>query len=188
MKTLLFLLTIITFKTHTTEITLDKYDAHDDSAICAIEPTLKAVYLKAFGQGYKDHWTEQFAQECMDAFYRYIKQFKQSHDMLLVVAKKNGCIAGWILFLCRDESAIIELICTDPAFQKQGVGKSLIFSIKDYAPEIKSLAVVTRKINVISPLFYEGLGFIKTGFMLSEYNPGEMQGYELAIAGNPNTD
>ena len=68
------------------------------------------------------------------------------------------------------------------AFSPFVSGKALIFSIKNYASEVKSLAVVTRKINTISPLFYERLGFVKTNFMLAEYDADETQGYECLIA------
>jgi ribosomal protein S18 acetylase RimI-like enzyme len=173
------------FGTYAAEITLDKYDVRDASTICAIEPTLKAVYLTSFGHVYKDHWTEPFAQSFIHYFDNYFEKLKQGDNMLLVVAKKNDRVAGWILFLCREQLAIIDIICVDPAFQQQGVGKALVFSIKNYLPEIKSVAVVTMRINTVSPFFYERLGFVKTNFLYEDFKADEMQGYELAIDANP---
>ena len=46
---------------------------------------------------------------------------------------------------------------------------------------IKSIAVATRKINSVSSLFYERLGFVKTNLINSDYNADEKQGYELSI-------
>jgi|ERR1700733_6912245 len=182
MKKLLFILSTITFSMHATDITLYKYDVHNILAICAIETTLKTIYLDAFEQVYRNHWTAQFEQSYINFFDNHIEKLKHSDGMLLVVAKKDNQVAGWILFQCYEQSAVIEIICVNPTFQQQGIGKALVFSIKDYTLKIKSVTVATQKINTVSPLFYEKLGFIKTNSIPSDDNlPYEKQEYEYLI-------
>jgi GNAT superfamily N-acetyltransferase len=97
----------------------------------------------------------------------------------LLVVEKNDQVAGWTLLLCNEQSVIIDIMCVDPLFQKQGVGKALIGAIKEYFPEIRSIAVVTKKVNAVSPFFYERLGFVKTDFLYANHTSDEFQGYEL---------
>ena len=121
MKKFLIALSIISLGIHAAEFMLEKYDLQDVSSICAIEASLKAVYLSAFEQAYNDHWTEQFEQSYVNFFDTHIEKLKHSDEMLLVVAKKNGHVAGWILFSLHENSAaIIEIICINPAFQREG--------------------------------------------------------------------
>ncbi len=170
-----------------TAITLTKYDNHDAPTICEIVPSMKSVYIDAFGQVYKDHWAGPLEESFVQYFDDYFDKLEQSHNMLLVVAEKNGQVVGWILFLCSERSAIIDILCVDPSFQQQGVGKALVSSIKEYAPDVKSVAVVTQKINTMSPFFYERLGFVKTNFLYDDHSADEVQGYELIIEDSPNT-
>ena len=97
------------------------------------------------------------------------------------VATMDDALVGWILF-CKDQQrAIMDIICISPEYQRKGLGKKLIFSFRECWSEVTNLAVLTRKINAFSPLFYESLGFRKTNFMLPEYNPADVQGYELDL-------
>jgi ribosomal protein S18 acetylase RimI-like enzyme len=146
-----------------------------------LELNLKAVYFKSFSEVYRSHWSMEFEEVVLEGFTTYIERFKQSNDMALVVATMDNVLAGWILFYKEQERAIVELICISPEHQRKGLGKKLIFSIRECWPEVTNLAVVTRRINVISPLFYESLGFRKTNFMLPEYSPADVQGYELNL-------
>lgn len=98
--------------------------------------------------------------------------------MLLIAAHKDSEIVGWALFKRENESALLELLCISPQCWRQGIGRKLVFSICDYFPEVSHISVATRKINAISPHFYEGIGFKKTDFMLPEYSEENMQGFE----------
>jgi len=181
MKKFFFLLSALTSGLYAAELTLDRYDARDVAAVCAIESTLKTVYLRAFERVYKDYWTAEFEQLDRDYFDSHVEKLKHDNQMFIVAAKKNGTVAGWIFFSCHEQSAIIDIICIDPAFQQQGIGKALIFSIRDYVPAIKTIQVATRRINAISPLFYEKVGFVKTNFVPEDFTADEVQGYELNL-------
>jgi ribosomal protein S18 acetylase RimI-like enzyme len=147
----------------------------------ASEHALKNLYSKAFYAVYEEHWSRELNESILEVFTTYINRFNNSSDMLLVLAQEDSNIIGWVLFYIEKQNAIVELICVDPAHWRKGIGKSLLFSIKEYYPTIKSLAVITRKINNITPKFYESLGFKKSNFMLPEYKTEDMQGYELIL-------
>lgn len=147
----------------------------------ASEHALKNIYAKSFYTVYEEHWSHELNESILEGFATYISRFKNSNDMLLALAQEDSNIIGWVLFYIEKQNAIVELICVDPAHWRKGIGKSLIFSIKEYCPTIKRLAVVTRKINSITPKFYESLGFKKSNFMLPEYKTEDMQGYELIL-------
>ncbi len=147
-----------------------------------VELNLKAVYFKSFNEVYRNHWSMEFEEEVLEGFNTYIERFKQSNDMVLVVATMDDALAGWILFQKEQQRAIVEIICISPEYQRKGLGKKLIFSFRECWSDLTNLAVLTRKINAFSPLFYESLGFRKTNFMLPEYNPSDVQGYELDLS------
>ena len=147
-----------------------------------LELNLKSVYFKSFNEVYRSHWSMEFEEEVLEGFNTYIERFKQSNDMMLVVALMDDALAGWILFQKEQRRVIVEIICISPEYQRKGLGKKLIFSFRECWSEITNLAVLTRKINAFSPLFYESLGFRKTNFMLPEYNPADVQGYELDLS------
>ena len=142
------------------------------------EPALKNVYFNAFKTVYANDWDAHLEQKVCKIFEDYIEKFMNSSDMILVTANQESNIVGWALFLKDDQKAVLEILCIDPQVWRQGIGKKLVFSICDYFPEISHISLVTRKINVISPHFYEALGFKKTNLELPEYISGEMQGYE----------
>lgn len=139
----------------------------------AFEYALKEIYDDAFNGIYgKNNWENMFEY--------YIGQFKESNDMMLYIALQNDHMAAWALFKHDNESAILELLCVDPDFWRHGIGKKLVFAIRDYVPTINHIALVTRTVNRISPHFYESLGFKKTAFTLPEYSSmaDQIQGYE----------
>jgi N-acetylglutamate synthase-like GNAT family acetyltransferase len=154
-----------------------------DSDFSKTSTTLREIYLNAFSQVYAQNWSETLAQSINKGFNKYIERFKQTDNMALFVTEHEQKISGWILFEIDKEKkqAIIELIAIDPAYWRTGLGKKLVFALKQHMPEIKTLFVCTRKINLISPPFYEALGFKKSNFSLPEYAQENMQGYTLEL-------
>lgn len=169
---LLFPLTLIS------SASLVKVDASRIVNDPQFEAALKDTFVSAFKTIYKNEWDDRFQEYMLQIFSRYLERFKSTDDMVLVVASNESALAGWALFCHEDHHAIIELICVDPKFWRQGIGRKLVFSIQDYIPAIDHLAVVTRKANAMSPYFYESLGFKRTEFKLAEYHSEEMQGFE----------
>lgn len=143
-----------------------------------LEQNLNRVYLDAFQSVYTTDWTPELEEKVVSIFKSYIEQFKQHNTMLLVAAHKDSEIVGWALFNKENDNAVLEILCISPQSWRQGIGRKLVFSICDYFPEVSHIALLTRKINAISPHFYEGIGFKKTDFMLPEYRNENMQGFE----------
>jgi|GEM_PF-2539112 len=145
-----------------------------------LQDALYDLYICSFHDVYREFWSEKFEHFMHKNFNHYFEKFKSTDSMTLVVAKHGQDICGWILFdYNQDKSqAIIELICVDIHMKRQGIGKRLVCAIRDLIPEVTTMSLVTKKINTISPHFYESLGFVKTDFMLPEYNAELMQGYE----------
>ncbi len=176
---LISLATNVTFSSES--VLLTHIDSHTFKKDRHLESALKEVFLSSFETVYKDEWTDQFKEYALQVFSRYIERFKTTDDMILVMASNESSVAGWALFDYHDQKAILELICVEPAFWRKGVGRKLVFSIRELLPDINHIAVVTRKANAISPHFYKSLGFKKTEFMLAEYEGQQMQGFEWLL-------
>lgn len=141
---------------------------------------LKNIYLTAFSSVYKKDWDEKFAKQQCDLLEYYIAQYYVNNEMILIIAHKNEQLVGWALFTRKDnENAILEILCIVPEFWRQGIGKKLVFVICELYPAISHISVMTRKINPISPQFYEAIGFKKTDLHLPDFIEMEkLQGYE----------
>lgn len=141
---------------------------------------LNTVFMDAFSAVYSKDWDAKIEQQTKHIFESYICQFQTNPEMILFVAEKDEQIAGWALFKkLDDENVILDILCISPYFWRQGIGKKLAFAICDTHPSINHISLMTRKINPISPQFYEALGFKKTDFYLPEYKEYEnLQGFE----------
>jgi ribosomal protein S18 acetylase RimI-like enzyme len=131
---------------------------------------LKSIYLDAFHSVYIKDWDEKLAQRVHDIFQYYISQYYIDTELILIVANKDDQLAGWALFRKKDnENAIVEILCVDPQFWRQGIGKKLVFAICELYPTISHISLETRTINPITPQFYEAIGFKKADFNSPEY-------------------
>jgi ribosomal protein S18 acetylase RimI-like enzyme len=143
---------------------------------------LKTIFMDAFYSVYIKDWTPILEQQTHFVFDNYIKQLQDTPEMILITALKNDQIVGWALFKKENsKSTILEILCISPSCWRQGIGKKLTFSICDIYPSINHICLMTRKINPISPSFYEALGFKKTNFTLEEYRDFDFEsllGYE----------
>ena len=92
------------------------------------------------------HWTEcAFGQE----------------NKYFVISKREGSVAGYILFSMSEESSVIELIAVDEKYQGQRVGKSLIHTIESFVIDqgIQKIKVGTQVNNISAAQFYNAMGF-----------------------------
>lgn len=144
-----------------------------------LESTLQKIFLNAFSTAYKSCWSE-IEKSQLDFYADTIALFKKEKNMLLIVAQTGLTVAGWALFHKNNKHEVrLEVICIDPAFWRQGLGKKLVFSIIKYWSDVTTIVVSTRMINTLSPQFYESLGFKKTaGITTSEYAPEGLQNFE----------
>ena len=151
-----------------------------DATDIGILPILKDIFMDSFHAVYIKDWTPEIAQQTKNIFESYISQYQINSAMILVTVSKDEQMAGWALFKKQtDTDVILEILCISPHFWRQGIGTQLVFSLCDEYPSINHISLMTRKINLISPQFYEALGFKKTDFCLPEYGNFEnLQGYE----------
>jgi N-acetylglutamate synthase-like GNAT family acetyltransferase len=162
------------------EPVLHVFNRQNRAEIEQLESPLYDLYINSFHNVYREFWSDEFKDFMQKNFNHYFEKFKSTDSMTLVIAERDRDMCGWMLYDYDQETgqAIVELICVDTNVRRQGIGKRLISAIRGLAPAVKTISVVTKKINSISPHFYESLGFAKTNFMLPEYNADLMQGYE----------
>lgn len=101
------------------------------------QPRAEKIYL---------HWTEcAFGQE----------------DKYFVISKRDGNIAGYILFSFNEDCIVIELIAVNEKYQGQRVGKSLIHTMESFVlgKGIKIIKVGTQVNNIIAAQFYNAMEF-----------------------------
>ena len=141
---------------------------------------LQSVYWSAFKIVYKEYITEEFLKNLNDILNAELESFKaHEEEMFLCIAQRDRAIVGFVLFEKINKTTVsLELVAVEPTCWRQGIGKQLVFSILDKDDNIKTIKVVSYKINKNSPKFYKKLGFVETEYMHTGYSPEEFQGYE----------
>lgn len=86
-------------------------------------------------------------------------------DKYFVISKRQGRIAGYILFSLDGEDSTIELIAVDKKYQGQKVGRSLIEKMEAFLIDkgINKIKVGTQVNNISAAQFYLKRGFIYVG-------------------------
>lgn len=79
---------------------------------------------------------------------------------VVLISRRGGEIVGINACLRQAENAVIDLICTAPEAQRQGIGRALVrAALAHYAPKTKRLLVGTQASNDASLHLYRSLGF-----------------------------
>jgi ribosomal protein S18 acetylase RimI-like enzyme len=170
-----------TFISYGSEISLVALHRSDVVELAAIYDRLAECHFEAFRKAYESSWSDEQDDAVRQGFFDEFDRFYTTDGYLLVLAMQDDTIVGWMSFAQEKYGVYLDELCVDPAYWGQGIGKALISSIKDYVPDVASIFLLTRKINEVSPHFYEHLGFRKSAFMLPEYSPDFHQGYELRV-------
>lgn len=76
----------------------------------------------------------------------------------MAVAEAEERVVGFLLFLCRNGTMVIDLMAVDAALRGAGLGAGLVAFASGKA-RLPSLAVGTQAGNTLSLRFYQGLGF-----------------------------
>ena len=87
----------------------------------------------------------------------------QHGSLIWVQAFIEDKLVGWATFeLEENNHAYMNLLAIDPAYQKRGIGKHLVFSIcsEELFPDTEAINVLLRKVNLQARGFYERLGFL----------------------------
>lgn len=157
-------------------VQLSSQECRDQSSIQEIQYAWKGtsdmqvlhdLFLKSFLQNYqklgltkKDLGTDDITKVLNDYWDEEVASLKSNH-VHWIVAKSDGKVVGYASFNMEDapQEVYIQLLCVDPAYQKQGIGKKLLYSILQQDQTIKKLSLVTRRVNSSAIAFYQRLGF-----------------------------
>jgi len=96
-----------------------------------------------------------------------------------IVALDKDKIVGFAIYEKWDEkSYYLAEMAVLPEYQRQGIGKQLVFSIFDQDQDAEKILLVTEKGNQWSQAFYEKIGFKHSSFQHPDY-PENFIGYEF---------
>ncbi len=122
-----------------------------------------------------ERWTDDFMQELS-------KTLEQPEcSIQIVTAKKEEISVGFAIFEMKTYPASVYLaeLVVDSNFQRQGIGKNLVFSVLKRFPEVGKIVLVTRKANFQASAFYPAIGFISSAYMHPGYDPEIYEGFEF---------
>lgn len=101
-----------------------------------------------------------------DVYKHWVKSAFNKLGRYFVTVKRNGKIAGFLLFSINDINsfATIELIAVDMEFRGQKIGKTLISGMEKYLAgnNIELIKVGTQVNNISAINFYNSYGFKNT--------------------------
>ena len=120
------------------------------------------------------------AEELSDYFYKKIMpRFETGH--LLDIAIDDGRIVGFALFeKWEPQTYYLAEMAILPSYQRQGLGRKLIFSLFDKDPATQKILLMTERRNTLAQSFYENIGFKHSSFLHPDYPPADFTGYEYS--------
>jgi ribosomal protein S18 acetylase RimI-like enzyme len=122
------------------------------------------VFISAFlPQG------RETSEELADYFNNKIKPRLEQEQLIYTVLDCER-IVGFVVFeRWGDQSYYLAEMAIAPEYQRQGLGKQLVFSIFDKDPTTQKIVLVTEEANRSAQLFYEKIGFTRTSFSHPDY-------------------
>lgn len=97
----------------------------------------------------------------------------------ILAAYDKDKIVGFAIFeKWEKQSYYLAEMAVLPEYQRQGIGKQLVFSIFDQDQDAEKILLVTAKNNRWSQAFYEKIGFKRSSFQYPNY-PESFLGYEF---------
>lgn len=137
------------------------------------------IFIDAFYKTYKElHLSELEIQDLYlflhETFNNEIKDAANHTNNLVwvsaVIQKKE--VVGYASFDINPslKEIYIRHLVVKPEKQQRGIGKHLVFAIKNKYPVTKKLLVLVRKVNQNAHLFYQHLGFKQGSYTHQGYN------------------
>jgi ribosomal protein S18 acetylase RimI-like enzyme len=132
------------------------------------------VFLKAFlPQGRSN------VEQLSAYFYDKIKPRLEENQLTVTVWDQDNLVAFAIFEKWEEQSHYLAEMAVLPDYQRQGVGRQLVFSIFDKDWQANKILLVTEKNNKWSQAFYEKIGFKRSSFQHPNY-PENFIGYEFS--------
>lgn len=145
----------------------------------------KKVFLHAFSSLYYDLGAEaldlpDIRAALEEAIDHEIELAQTTPNIHWVRANEGEQTVGMIIFQTDHypDEVYIRQMSVEPEFQRQGIGRQLIFSLFDQFPDTKKVVVITRKVNQPSTDFYHSIGFTNSSYIHEGYNPKHYFGME----------
>ena len=94
----------------------------------------------------------------------YIKHFKKNkRDIFFLTANLKDKIVGFVVFILPKSSknAYLDLLIVEPEFQGFGLGRKLLFSIKERFRRVKKIFLLVDRNNKKAKRIYKHLGFVE---------------------------
>lgn len=109
------------------------------------------------------------------------------NNLHLLTAKKESTPVGYAVFdmSCYPEFIYISELAVDPFFQRQGIAKRLVHSIRKQLPDMQKYVAITRRANFQACGFYKALGFKESNYMREGYDRTLFIGLELDLRNMP---
>lgn len=132
--------------------------AYEDVPLVDLNPEFKSTGdVRRF---YQNYFESEFAH------------FKNG-SLIWVQAFIGEKLVGWATFSLEENNSVyMNLLAVDPAYQKRGIGKHLVFSIcsEELFPSTERINVLLRSVNLQGRKFYERLGFVDAPDYQAEEN------------------
>ncbi len=148
----------------------------------------KKVYLDAFVKCYdqvplsvlRKSSREEMGQWLADAFEEFYVDSKSSKNNLWLSAKADGKVVGFLVINVAKypEEIYLAQLAIDPAYQRRGIGSSMIRGLFDQFSECDKFVVITRCANEEAKGLYNALGFTPSSYMHEGYSRELYTGFE----------
>lgn len=148
----------------------------------------KKVFLDAFVKCYdqvpldvlRKSSREEMVQWLDDAFQEMYVDYTASKSSLWLLAKAYDKIVGLLVIdLAKyPEEIYLAQLAIDPAYQRRGIGSSMVRSLFDQFSECGKFAVITRCANEEAKSLYSALGFSSSSYMHEGYSRDLYTGFE----------
>ena len=127
-------------------------------------PMIAALSRRLIEQRLPWTWTERRILKCI-----------ANPDCVVLVARDGERMAGFAVAEFLDERTHIALLAVRPAYQRRGVGRSLLRWLESSAVTAGTFLVhlEVRAANTAARAFYRKLGFSETGYRRGYYSGRE---------------
>jgi len=160
-------------KAHCLEAEFEWRPAFTDSDVALVHPSYEPMR-----EDYKKLGID------FDVFFdNYVKEMKgdleaeqqlepnsQTRKNYLFTASVGDRSCGFAFFKkLKEDTFFLEFLAVSPEFKRGGIGRRLVYGIRELYPTLKALSLDTRNFNKGGQRFYEAIGFKASGIVQDGY-------------------
>lgn len=150
--------------------------------------TSKKIFLDAFVKCYRQvpldvlqkSSNEEIVQWLDEFFEEMYVDYKNSKSNLWLSAKLDDQVVGFLVvdIAKHPEEIYLAQLAIDPAYQRRGIGSSMIRCLFERFSECRRFVVITRCVNEEAKSLYSALGFAPSSYMHHGYSQELYTGFE----------